>query len=84
MSDFRPLPSLSTTAIPVLYANASLGAHELFEAGQERLNAARQLALVLFCNEPQLDNGEVFAAFHLLLNDAAGLYDAAFERVRRG
>ncbi|WP_168191055.1 hypothetical protein [Pseudomonas sp. PIC25] len=47
------------------------------------MNAARQLALVLFCNEPQLDNGEVFAAFHLLLNDAAGLYDAAFERVRR-
>ena len=81
MSDSRPLPSLSTTTRPVLYTNTRLSPDELFEAGQERLNAAQQLALVLYCNEPQLDNGEIFAAFRLLLGDAAGLYAAAFKRL---
>jgi hypothetical protein len=81
MSDFRPLPSLSATTRPILYTNTRLSPDELFEAGQERLNAAQQLALVLYCNEPQLDNGEVFAAFRLLLGDAAGLYAAAFKRL---
>ncbi len=83
MPDYRPLPSFTPAGKPVLYVDASQNALELYESAQERLDAARQLALVLLCSDQQLDDSRVFAAFHLLLSDAAGLYEAAFAQYGR-
>lgn len=80
MSDFRPLLSLAPVSRPVLFVDASQGALALFEAGQERLNAARQLALTLQCSDESLEDSGLFATFRLLLDEAAGLYETAFER----
>ncbi|WP_443190813.1 hypothetical protein [Pseudomonas indica] len=83
MANYRPLSPFSSSGDPVLFVDTDQNEQNLFEAAQERLDAARQLALVLLCSDQQLDNGQVFSAFYLLLNDAAGLHEAAFQRQKR-
>ncbi|MBU3056393.1 hypothetical protein [Pseudomonas indica] len=80
MADYRPLPAFAANGRTVLFVDAEAAAHDLFEAGQQRLEAARRLALLFMCGEQPLEDGDVFAAVYLLLNDAAGLHAAAFER----
>ena len=82
MPDYRPVPSLAPYNRSALFIDTSLGAQALFDAGQERLDAARHLALALLCSDEPAESGGVFSAFHLLLDDAAGLFEAAFRQRR--
>ncbi|PAU56052.1 hypothetical protein BZL41_20245 [Pseudomonas sp. PIC25] len=83
MPDYRPLPAFAANGRSVLFVDADSAAHELYEAGQQRLEAARRLALLFMCGEQPVEDGDAFAAVYLLLNDAAGLHEAAFQRARR-